>query len=66
MKRLFITIGLLAANVTGPSSLWAAPVADFIDFTLRNGRKQILLPGRLYVLPEVAAGEVIRQQQACC
>jgi hypothetical protein len=56
-----MAIGLLAANVTGPSSLWATPVADFIDFTLRNGRKQILLPGRPYVPPEVAAGEVIRQ-----
>jgi len=30
----------------------AANPSDFIDFTLRNGRNQVLLPGRLYVPPK--------------
>jgi len=30
----------------------AANPADFLDFTLRNGSNQVLLPGRLFVPPE--------------
>jgi predicted esterase len=55
MKRLFVTISLFAAAVAAPTKVPAVPVADFVDFTLRNGRNQVVLPGRLYVPPEAAA-----------
>src|SRR3954452_14943304 len=35
-----------------PSPIKAANVADFDDFSLRNGRNQAVLPGRLYTPPE--------------
>src|SRR4051794_20227898 len=55
MKRNLIAIGLLVGVVTLSHRLSAAPVSDFIDFSLRNERSQVLLPGRLYVPPEAAA-----------
>src|SRR6478736_629388 len=48
-------VGLLAPTVAAPCGLSAAPVADFIDFSLRNASNQVLLPGRLYVPPEAVA-----------
>jgi predicted peptidase len=46
--------GLIAAES------WAAPVSDFLDFTLKSGATT-LLPGRLYVPPEsVIAPDVER------
>ncbi|HEX3599794.1 MAG TPA: PHB depolymerase family esterase [Lacipirellulaceae bacterium] len=36
-------------------SLLAANVADFADFSLRDGRGNVVLPGRLYVPPEAMA-----------
>jgi predicted esterase len=35
-----------------PGRTWALNANDFIDYSLRNGRNQVLLPGRLYVPPE--------------
>jgi predicted esterase len=55
MKQLFMIMGLLAATFAASRGLSAAPVADFIDFSLRNASNQVLLPGRLYVPPEAAA-----------
>ena len=52
MKRIFIALGLLMATAISPSSLRAISVADFSDFSLRNGLNQVLLPGRLYIPPE--------------
>ncbi len=52
MKRIFIALGLLVATVIGASRLRGASVADFSDFSLRNGLNQVLLPGRLYTPPE--------------
>jgi predicted peptidase len=36
-------------------AVWGANVADFIDFSLRDSSDNLLLPGRLYVPPEVAS-----------
>ena len=35
MNRIFVLLGLLAATIA-PRELRAVPVADFIDFSLRN------------------------------
>jgi len=43
-------VGLLVFARIGP----AANVTDFIDFSLRNGSNQVILPGRLYVPPEAS------------
>jgi hypothetical protein len=55
MRRLHVFIGLLAALVSIPRVAPAANVADFIDFSLRNPRNQVTLPGRLYVPPEATS-----------
>ena len=55
MNRNCLAIGVLACFVALPTGLRAAPVQDFIDFSLRNASNQVLLPGRLYVPPEAAA-----------
>jgi predicted peptidase len=55
MRRLHVFIGVLAVLVLIPRIAPAANVADFIDFSLRNGRNQVTLPGRLYVPPEAAS-----------
>jgi predicted esterase len=54
MKRIFIAVSLVVANVAAPSPLAAVPVTDFLDFSLRDAFNQVLLPGRLYVPPEAA------------
>ena len=46
---------LLAGFVLVPGIAPAANVADFIDFSLRNVRNQVTLPGRLYVPPEATS-----------
>lgn len=53
MKRAFIALVAVAA-ISAPHPLRAVPVTDFIDFSLRNGSNQVILPGRLYVPPEAA------------
>src|SRR6478752_4651446 len=55
MRQLHVFIGVLAAFVLIPRVVPAANVADFIDFSLRNPRNQVTLPGRLYVPPEAAS-----------
>jgi predicted peptidase len=57
MKRLRVSVGLLAAFVFLPRIAVAASVADFIDFSLRNASNQVILPGRLYVPPEAATSD---------
>jgi predicted peptidase len=41
--------------VTASMKLQAANIADFTDYSLRNTRGQVLLPGRLFVPPEAAS-----------
>lgn len=55
MNRWWMSLALLAASVAAPRMLSAAPVADFIDYSLRNASNQVILPGRLYVPPEAAS-----------
>src|SRR3954451_1958058 len=55
MRRLHVFIGVFAAFVLVPRIAPAANVADFIDFSLRNVRNQVTLPGRLYVPPEATS-----------
>src|SRR4051812_4963494 len=43
---------LLLCAAELPGRAWALTTNDFIDYSLRNGRNQLLLPGRLYVPPE--------------
>ena len=43
----------LLASIT---SARAANIADFVDFTLRTPRGQVVLPGRLYVPPNASSG----------
>jgi predicted peptidase len=52
MKRIFVLLTLPTAIVIAACELRAASVADFSDFSLRNGLNQVLLPGRLYTPPE--------------
>src|SRR3954447_4670135 len=54
MRQLFGTIVVCLAVVSITSLAAAANVADFVDFSLRNGRNQVILPGRLYVPPEAS------------
>lgn len=54
MRRILITVGLLAATLAAPGMVAAVPVTDFIDFSLRDALNQVLLPGGLYVPPEAA------------
>ena len=44
--------GCLLCAAGLPGRAWALTANDFIDYSLRNGRNQVLLPGRLYVPPE--------------
>ena len=44
---------LCAIGLAGHAS--AINVSEFSDFSLRNGRNQVVLPGRLYMPPEAAA-----------
>lgn len=55
MRRHCLGIGLVAALVLIPRIAPAANVADFIDFSLRNGTGQVILPGRLFVPPEATS-----------
>jgi len=55
VKRAFIAFIVVTAAISTPRPLWAVPVTDFIDFSLRNASNQVILPGRLYVPPEAAA-----------
>ena len=48
----------LVAILVGNSAL-AANVADFVDFSLRDLRGRVVLPGRLYVPPEAAVDPTI-------
>src|SRR3954471_23052000 len=54
MRRILASIAFCAAVVMFPLGAAAANVADFIDFSMRNGRNQVVLPGRLYVPPEAS------------
>jgi dienelactone hydrolase len=47
---LGLCLSLCAFGWAGP--VWALTANDFVDYSLRNGRNQVLLPGRLYVPPE--------------
>jgi len=60
MRQLFGTIVVCLAVVSITSLAAAANVADFVDFSLRNGRNQVTLPGRLYVPPEASNAAVPR------
>jgi predicted peptidase len=55
MKQLRISIGLLTAFILISRVAAAANVADFLDFSLRNGTGQVILPGRLFVPPEATS-----------
>jgi dienelactone hydrolase len=44
--------GCLLCAAGLPARGWALTANDFVDYSLRNGRNQVLLPGRLYVPPE--------------
>ena len=55
MKKLLTAIAVFATFILAPEFVPAANVADFIDFSLRNGRNQVILPGRLYVPPEASS-----------
>src|SRR3954452_1076994 len=54
MRRHLALIVLCVTAAMFPLGAAAANVADFIDFSLRNGRNQVVLPGRLYVPPEAS------------
>ena len=60
MKQFCIAIGVLAAFLLISRVAAAANVADFVDFSLRNGSNQVILPGRLYVPPEASNPAVPR------
>jgi predicted peptidase len=55
MKKLIVVIAVSAAFVLIARVAAAANVSDFIDFSLINGRNQLVLPGRLYVPPEATS-----------
>jgi len=55
MKQIIVPVVVLAAVVVGARVAPAASVADFVDFSLVNGRNQLVLPGRLYVPPEATS-----------
>ncbi len=53
MQRKTVLLSAISALVLiGPRMTSAANIADFIDYSLRNPRGQVVLPGRLFVPPE--------------
>lgn len=50
-----LTAALLAWQLTCGTTLSAASVSDFADFSLLGSGGQVLLPGRLYIPPEAIA-----------
>src|SRR4051812_27001712 len=61
MKQVRVFIGVFAAFVLISRVAAAANVADFRDFSLRNGAGQVILPGRLYVPPEATSDPTTRR-----
>jgi poly(3-hydroxybutyrate) depolymerase len=56
MHRIVVALcALVAAALVAPPRASAAPLADFIDYSLRNNNGQVVLPGRLYAPPEASA-----------
>jgi predicted peptidase len=51
-KLIAVRLWMLLCAAGIPSSAWALAANDFVDYSLRNGRNKVLLPGRLYVPPE--------------
>jgi predicted peptidase len=51
-KIVILRLWLLLCAAGLPGRARALTANDFIDYSLRDGRNQVLLPGRLYVPPE--------------
>jgi predicted peptidase len=51
-KRFILSCWIAVAAIAATGPAHAADVADLIDFSLRDAKHMVVLPGRLYVPPE--------------
>ena len=55
LRSCYALAAALVAFLVITASTHAADIADFVDFTLRTPRGQVVLPGRLYVPPDASS-----------